>query len=66
MQGVSEIHVLADPKYTPLCELLGGQESERLLSFVNTSRKSEQLTLQPDPSREHRTKVSDFGDYRQL
>ena len=56
-QGISEIHVSSDPKFVPLCELLGAEEAERVLVFVSTSGKSKKLFLKPDPSREHRTKV---------
>lgn len=58
VQGISEIHVLADPKYVSLRKLLGAEDAERLLVFVNTAGKSKKLVLQPDPSRQHRTEVS--------
>lgn len=60
-QGVSQIHVLCDPKYIPLCELLGEEDAERLLVFVNTplstTGRSRKLTLREDASKEHRTQV---------
>ena len=57
MQGVSQIHVLSDPNYIPLHQLLGEEEALRLLLFVNIPQHMRKLTLQPDSSREHRREV---------
>ena len=57
LQGVSQIHVLNDPNYIPLCQLLGEEDAERLILFVNAPLPTRKLTLQPDSSREHRQEV---------
>ena len=59
VQGVSRIFVLVDPNYLPLRELLGEEDAERLLVFVNVPQPSRKLTLQPDSSKEHRQEVGE-------
>ena len=49
---------LGDPKYSRLTEVMTPDDSEGLLTFVNTSSKDETHTLTGDYTREQRTKVS--------
>ena len=62
VQGVSKIYVLVDPNYLPLRELLGEEDSERLLVFVNVPQPTRKLTLQPDSSKEHRQEVGEMNE----
>ena len=57
---MSQIHVVPDPKFVRLRELLGATEAEKLLSFLNLSEKSAKSIhfLPSDESKEHRAKVS--------
>ena len=52
--------VLADSKYKQLLKILKPEEAERVLAFVETAGPSSQrcLTLAPDASKAHRTKVT--------
>ena len=57
-QDETGLSAVPDPKYQRLVEVLSGGEAEQVLRFVESPGESDTgLMLEPDDSKEHRTKV---------